>query len=183
MADFALWATACETALWPAGTFYSAYCSNRADAVEAVIDADPIATTVRALMATRTVWTGTATELLVALTKLVGDRVARSKNWPDSPEALSGKVRRAATFLRKGGIEIAFNRLGRERTRTISITNTQPSATGKGPSAPSASSPYVRTTPGNGQDASSGPGFGPCADSTDASFSIQSVPGKPTAPK
>jgi hypothetical protein len=28
MADFALWATACETALWPAGTFWSAYCSN-----------------------------------------------------------------------------------------------------------------------------------------------------------
>jgi hypothetical protein len=25
MADFALWATACETALWPAGTFWSAY--------------------------------------------------------------------------------------------------------------------------------------------------------------
>ena len=24
MADFALWATACETALWPAGTFWSA---------------------------------------------------------------------------------------------------------------------------------------------------------------
>jgi hypothetical protein len=25
MADFALWATACETALWPAGTFTCAY--------------------------------------------------------------------------------------------------------------------------------------------------------------
>jgi hypothetical protein len=29
MADFALWATACETALWSAGTFWSAYCGNR----------------------------------------------------------------------------------------------------------------------------------------------------------
>jgi hypothetical protein len=29
MADFALWATACETALWPSGTFWSAYCGNR----------------------------------------------------------------------------------------------------------------------------------------------------------
>jgi len=54
MADFALWATACETALWPAGTFWSAYFGNRDEAVEGVIDADPIAGTVRALMVTRT---------------------------------------------------------------------------------------------------------------------------------
>jgi hypothetical protein len=200
MADFALWAMACETALWPAGTFEAAYKSNRDDAIEDVIEADPVAAAVRTLAQTRTVWTGTATELLVALTKLVSDRVARSKNWPDSPEALSNRVRRAATFLRKGGIDIAFNRLGRGRTRTITITNTntQPSATGKGPSAPSApsassapsvpsapsapSAPYVRTTPGNGQDVSSKPGCGPCADSTDASLSIQSVPSKPTTP-
>jgi hypothetical protein len=42
MADFALWATACETALWPAGTFWSAYCGNRDEAIEGVIDADPM---------------------------------------------------------------------------------------------------------------------------------------------
>src|SRR5262249_8536185 len=47
MADFALWATACETALWPAGTFWSAYCNNRDAAVEGVIEADPVATAVR----------------------------------------------------------------------------------------------------------------------------------------
>jgi hypothetical protein len=29
MADFALWATACEEALWPVGTFWVAYCGNR----------------------------------------------------------------------------------------------------------------------------------------------------------
>ena len=50
MADFALWATACETALWPAGTFWSAYCGNRDEAVEGVIDADPVAAAVRAVM-------------------------------------------------------------------------------------------------------------------------------------
>ena len=67
MADFALWATACETALWPAGTFWSAYCGNRDEAVEGVIDADPIAASVRAVMATRTEWTGTASDLPGAL--------------------------------------------------------------------------------------------------------------------
>ena len=28
MADFALWASACETAVWSTGTFWSAYCGN-----------------------------------------------------------------------------------------------------------------------------------------------------------
>jgi hypothetical protein len=34
MADFALWATACETVLWPAGTFMRAYEENRSAAIE-----------------------------------------------------------------------------------------------------------------------------------------------------
>jgi hypothetical protein len=34
MADFALWATACETAFWPAGTFTRAYHANRRAAIE-----------------------------------------------------------------------------------------------------------------------------------------------------
>ena len=67
MADFALWASACETAIWPAGTFWSAYCGNRDEAVEGVIDADPVAAAVRAVMTERTVWTGTASDLLGAL--------------------------------------------------------------------------------------------------------------------
>ena len=117
MADFALWATACETALWPAGTFWSAYCGNRDEAVEGVIDADPIAAAVRAVMATRTEWTGTASDLLGALAEVAGERVAKSKTWPDSPRALAGRLRRAATFLRKIGIEIGFEREGRARTR------------------------------------------------------------------
>ena len=54
MADFALWASACEPAIWPPGTFWSAYCGNRDEAVENVIEADPVAAVVRALMETRT---------------------------------------------------------------------------------------------------------------------------------
>jgi hypothetical protein len=50
MADFALWATACETALWPAGTFARAYMANRKAAIEGMIDTDPVAACVRELM-------------------------------------------------------------------------------------------------------------------------------------
>src|SRR5438067_221807 len=58
MADFALWAAACETALWPAGTFARAYAANHRAAIESIIKAAPIATCVRAVMVGRTMWTG-----------------------------------------------------------------------------------------------------------------------------
>jgi hypothetical protein len=143
MADFALWATACETALWPAGTFWSAYCGNLDEAVADVIDADPVASAVRAMMATRTVWTGIAKDLLGALEEVAGERVAKAKNWPASPRALSGRLRRAATFLRKIGIEIVWERTtDRARDRIIKITATspEPGRAGVRPSVPSAPS-------------------------------------------
>jgi hypothetical protein len=121
MADFALWAAACEPALWPAGTFWAAYCGNRDEAIEGVIEADPIAAAVRALMAEQPEWTGTASELSNLLADRAGERIAKAKPWPDSPRALSGRLRRAATFLRKIGIETSFEREGHGRTRTIRI--------------------------------------------------------------
>jgi hypothetical protein len=154
MADFALWATACETALWPAGTFWSAYCGNRDEAVEGVIDADPVAAAVRAVMAARTEWTGTASDLLSALAKIAGERVAKSKGWPHTPQTLGDKLRRAATFLRKIGVYIEFYREGHLRTRMIRMTNNQKQAAleqaSARSSAPSASSaPIPKPNPAN----------------------------------
>ncbi|WP_417719574.1 hypothetical protein [Salipiger sp.] len=155
MADFALWASACETAIWPAGTFWAAYCGNRDEAVEGVIDADPVAAAVRAVMLERTEWTGTASDLLGALGEAAGERIAKSKTWPDSPRALSGRLRRAATFLRKIGIEVSFEREGRARTRVIRITaagaESVPERGGAQPSGPSApSAPRPKSVPDNG---------------------------------
>jgi hypothetical protein len=140
MADFALWATACETALWTAGTFWSAYCGNRDEAVDGVIDADPIAAAVRAVMVERTEWTGTASDLLGALAEVAGERIAKSKTWPDSPRAFAGRLRRAATFLRKIGVEVAFEREGRARTRMIRISIAPPESKRNFASASSAPS-------------------------------------------
>ena len=60
MADFAFWAAACETAVWPAGTFARAHAVNRRAAVEDAIEADPVAACLRELMAERSSWTGSA---------------------------------------------------------------------------------------------------------------------------
>jgi hypothetical protein len=122
--------------------------------VEGVIDADLIAIAVRALMATRTEWMGTASDLVSALVEAAGERVAKSKTWPDTPRALAGRVRRAATFLRKMGIEVGFDREGRARTRIIHITAAPsapaPEQAGVQPSAPSASSAPMQKSSANG---------------------------------
>ena len=128
LADFALWATACETQFQPSGTFWASYCGNRDEAVADVIDADPVASSVRALMMTRAGWSGTATALLPILCTIAGDKIARSKSWPENPRALAGRLRRTATFLRKVSIDIAFEREGHARTRIIRITSARPSS-------------------------------------------------------
>jgi hypothetical protein len=207
MADFALWVTACEIALWPSGTFWAAYCGNREEAVESVIEADPIAAAVRAVMAKRTEWTGTASDLLGALAEVAGERAVKSKTWPDSPRAVAGRLRRAATFLRKIGIEIGFDREGRTRTRMIRIAATMdhraPELAGARSSAPSASSAPppklseangsaalgVRTVANDADGASGHPAlnvrsnplesnFGTAADDADANSPFQTTPGK-----
>jgi hypothetical protein len=141
MADFARWVTACETALWLPGTFLAAYSGNLDKAVLDVLESDLVAVALRPFIAERKEWKGTASELLSALGSDLGEPQNRSKEWPGSAKALSGRLRRAATLLRKVGVEIDFNRKGHGRARTIHITRApenswaQPSA----PSAPSAS--------------------------------------------
>ena len=142
MADFALWATACETAFWPAGTFARAYQANRRAAIEDLIDADPVAARVREIMANRNTWTGSASDLLGAGAALAGPGLpSGAAAWPKNPRALAGRLRRAQTFLPVLGIDIAFSREGRPGTRVIRIVRRP-----KIPSAPSA--PSATTKPG-----------------------------------
>jgi hypothetical protein len=123
MADFIIWGTACETALWPVGTCAGAYAANRTAAVENVIDADPVADAVRAIMATRISWMGTASDLFRAAADLADVAMAiRSAEWPKNPRALAGRLRRAQTFLRILGIEVAFTREGRAGKRMIKMS-------------------------------------------------------------
>jgi hypothetical protein len=146
MADFAVWVTACEGALWSPGTFLSAYGTNRAEMDETVIEADLVATAVRSLMAAHATWTGTARELLPPLAKIVGAPTATAKTWPKTPRALSGQLRRAAPNLRRVGITIVFgSRQAKERPITITADKR-----GLRPSLPSLpSSPKQNTEVGD----------------------------------
>jgi hypothetical protein len=128
MADFALWSAACETALWPAGTVALAYQTNRRSILETVIEADPVAAFVRALMASRDQWAGTASDFLQAADKLQRqEALIRRPDWPRTLRALAGRLRRAQTSLRALGIDVAFHREGRDGNRMIRMRG-RPSA-------------------------------------------------------
>ncbi len=151
MADFAHWAIACEPALWKEGDFLRAYNANILAAVESVLEASPVAVAVRELMASlakasETKWNGTASDLLGLLTDLVTERIAKSDDWPRNGRALSGRLRRAASFLRRVGIDVVFRQEGHAKTRLITIIGSTPPASedlkvGKFASAPSAFAP------------------------------------------
>ena len=99
-----------------------AYEANRKSAIEGIIDADPVASFVREIMAERSSWTGTAVDLLrVGAGRSWDGRSESRTGWPKSPRALAGRLRRAQTFLRALGIDIVFSREGRAGSRMISI--------------------------------------------------------------
>ena len=123
MADFALWATACETAFWPPGTFLRVYDANRRAAIEGVIEADPVAVFVREIMAVRSAWAGRASDLLRVHIAAGEDVLDGTTGWPKNPRALAGRLRRCQTFLRTVGIDIAFSREGRTGSRMIRMTS------------------------------------------------------------
>jgi hypothetical protein len=122
MADFALWVTACEGALWVTGTFINAYEANRAEATETVLDADSVAVAVRKFMRTNKGWEGTATELLSGLAYITPEAERHERKWPKAGNALSGRLRRAAPSLREFGIDIQFDSKGdADNTKIIKI--------------------------------------------------------------
>lgn len=113
MADFALWATAAEEPLGlEPGAFMQAYCGNRAEAVQETLEADPVGAAIIALMdgleeqGKTAYWEGTCKELQKDLECSVDEGTRKSRSWPKSPQAISGRLRRLATFFRESGIHI-----------------------------------------------------------------------------
>ncbi len=120
MADFARWVVAAEPALpWPVGTFLGAYAANRRAANDLTLEASPVPQALRSFMATRTTWSGTASELLKALDHVIDDQTRRQKAWPSDARALSNALRRLTPNLRLAGLAIQFRREGKQRTRTV----------------------------------------------------------------
>ncbi len=110
MADFSLWATACEPATGWTLPFIRVYEGNRADANTQVLESSPVA---RFLLDVVTdSWQGTASELLVLLDGHAPDAMRNLKSWPKSGQALSNQLRRLQVNLRNEGLVVTFTRGG-----------------------------------------------------------------------
>jgi hypothetical protein len=122
MADFAMWATACEGAYAKPGTFKTAYAGNRADAISAMIEGDIVASAVLRLALP---WSGQLATLLEKLTAVVGDVQAHARSRPKSPRGVGAALRRAAPLLTEQGVTVAAPP-PKDKTRTWKISQQQP---------------------------------------------------------
>jgi len=122
MADFAVLATAAEPGLGlPAGAFMAAYDNNRVDANVLAIECESISRYLLELVA-RAPWTGTASDLLRELDLAADDATRRTRDWPKSAKALSGKIKRLAPNLRRIGIEVeSWREPDKSRRRMIAL--------------------------------------------------------------
>jgi hypothetical protein len=136
MADFAVWITACEGAIWPKGTFMKAYTANIAEAVETVLEADQVAPVLRKCMEGQARFEGTASDLLKALNEVASEAEQKAKGWPKRANTLSRILRRIAPPLRKVGIDITFDRDSHRKRIAVNLATVA-----KSPSSSSSSSP------------------------------------------
>jgi len=131
MADFALWATAAETAFgWPSGTFMTAYQGNRASANEVALEASVVARPLLDLLEAQGEWVGSSGELLKVLEERQGEQTRRLAGWPKNPRSLSGHLKRLAPNLRAAGWVFEQDRSSKKRSWIIR----------RGPGAPVSSS-------------------------------------------
>jgi hypothetical protein len=127
MADFALWATAAETAFgWSSGTFVAAYQGNRESANEVALEASVVARPLLDLLEAQGEWTGSSGELLKVLEERQGDQARKLSGWPKNPRSLSGHLKRLAPNLREAGWVLEQDRSSKKRSWSIRLSENLP---------------------------------------------------------
>ncbi len=112
LADFGQWGEAvCRGLGWEPGLFLAQYTANRRDACITALGDCPVADAVRRLLDyAEPTWHGTASELLLLLSRFTPSEVRSPGRWPKSPLALSVMLRRISPQLGMIGIGVRFDR-------------------------------------------------------------------------
>jgi hypothetical protein len=122
MADFARWVTAAEPALeWTQGAFMEAYSANRQESAETALDNNNVAAAVLALMQAEGEWRGTAADLILTLRKRFPALTEPAEAFPRQPSSFGSELRRITPLLRRQGITIEREKVGKDRTRILSL--------------------------------------------------------------
>lgn len=171
MADFALWATAAETAFgWEPGSFIAAYSGNRESANEVALEASPVARPLLDHLEEHGDWSGTASELLNRLDGRVTEQTKRQNSWPKNPRSMSGHLKRLAPNFRAAGWQITFHREAKQRLVTIqrageATSSTPPASLGSDGlrvQSDAARSDSAPNDAPDGHDETAGPCTSPC---------------------
>jgi hypothetical protein len=123
LADFAIWATACEAPLgWQPGAFMAAYDDAQDALIKDALETEPVAVHLLTLLTLKNppFWAGTASELLAELTAHAGYADKRPpKGWPGAPHVLAGVLKRIAPALLVQGLEVTqLNRDDKKGTKS-----------------------------------------------------------------
>ncbi|MGE0598979.1 MAG: ATP-binding protein [Dehalococcoidia bacterium] len=125
MADFAETGVAvCRALGLPDESFLNAYEVNRASSSAVALESQPVAMAIQELLANGEPWSGTVTGLLGVLSG-IAERAGIARNtftWPKSPARLGTELRRATPGLRQLGISIEFNKVGKAKTRIVTLS-------------------------------------------------------------
>jgi hypothetical protein len=111
LADFALWAIACEPATGlPDGAIATALGDVAKRGAHTALEADPLAGALQEFLEREGAFTGRASELLAELDAEASDSARRARTWPKAPNALAGRLRRLAPSLPEIGVNVASKR-------------------------------------------------------------------------
>ena len=135
MADYAKWVTAAEAALgWEPGAFMAAYKANRASSDATAVESSPVGEALCKVADRGKGFQGPMSELLDLVTREVSEDVARSREWPKTPQKLSGYLKRLGPNLRKLGYEVdsAPNPDAGGKNKTYTLRKLNPSSCGEG---------------------------------------------------
>jgi len=123
LADFAVWATACEPAFTSRGRMMDAYDENQKETLASVLEGDAVCVALLKFLETaperdgRRAWKGKTEALLTYLNTHAAPGATRTgSGWPPNPQALSGRLRMASKVLAQMGITIERERTGRSRS-------------------------------------------------------------------
>ncbi len=177
MADFAIFATACERGAAEPPTFAAAYHENRHGAQEAALEDSSVPPAVLSLVKERGSFTGPAKELLLdALLPFTTN--PPPKDFPKAPNALTNKLRRLAPSLRVvHGLNVDCDRRTTGHVRSRLVTIAQPDEDRDSSSAPPAPSDTPPTTASRVDDADGADG-----ESRTPSASGEQIPAPGTKP-
>jgi hypothetical protein len=111
MADYAKWGEAVGQGLgWGSESFVSTYNTNRKDATLMALDDSAVGSVLLQIAPTMNTWAGSSANLLAALTKIAGKKLAASARWPKTATQFSNELRRVAPQLYMHGLSIQFTR-------------------------------------------------------------------------